>query len=394
VLRTGLLLKKKPFGPFIAPLSPPSAAALKRRTGEEEKMAFSRRQEPSLSYTLKQIADLVGGQVVGDGQVLVSGMNSLAEAQEGEISFFFDRRYEGSLRSTRASALLVAAFTDLYAGPQVVVSRPALVHVKVAGLFCFPGPSFSGISDRALIHKSSVIGRDTTVFPLVYIGEEASIGDKVTLFPGVFVGDRVRIGHRTVIYPNVTILERCIVGNDVTVHAGTVIGSDGFGYAREGPKNVKIPQIGIVQIDDEVEIGANNCIDRATLGKTWIKRGVKTDNLVQIAHNVVVGEDTIIVAQAGIAGSARIGKEVVLGGQVGISDHVHIHDRVMVGSQAGVHGEVKTGEIVSGTPAIPHRVWLRTSGLLPRLPDLRERLRELEKKVKKLESQIKSETAE
>jgi UDP-3-O-[3-hydroxymyristoyl] glucosamine N-acyltransferase len=264
----------------------------------------------------------------------------------------------------------------------------------VAGLFSFPGPSFSGISDKAVIHKSSVIGRNTTVFPLVYVGEEAVIGDEVTLFPGVFVGDRVRIGHRTVLYPNVTILERCIIGNDVAIHAGTVIGSDGFGYVRDGSKNVKIPQIGIVQIDDEAEIGANNCVDRAALGTTWIKRGVKTDNLVQIAHNVVVGEDTIIVAQAAIAGSAQIGKEVVLGGQVAISDHVHIHDRAMVGSQSGVAKNVKTGEIVSGSPAMPHRLWLRTSGLLPRLPDFSERLRNLEKKVKKLESQDKSKTVE
>jgi UDP-3-O-[3-hydroxymyristoyl] glucosamine N-acyltransferase len=347
-----------------------------------------------LSYTLKQIADLVGGKVIGNDQILISGMNSLAEAKEGEISFFVDRRYEESLRSTGASALLVAAFTDRFPGPQVVVPSPALSHITVAGLFSFPGPSFSGVSDKALIPKSSVIGRNTTVFPLVYIGEEAVIGDEVTLFPGVFVGDRVRIGHRTVLYPNVTILERCIIGNDVVIHAGTVIGSDGFGYVRQGSKNVKIPQIGIVQIDDEVEIGANNCIDRAALGKTWIKKGVKTDNLVQIAHNVVVGEDTIIVAQAGIAGSAHIGKEVVLGGQAGISDHARVEDHAMVGSQAGVAKLVKSGEIVSGSPAMPHRLWLRTSGLLTRLPDFSERIRKLEKKLEKLESQIEFKRAE
>jgi UDP-3-O-[3-hydroxymyristoyl] glucosamine N-acyltransferase len=229
---------------------------------------------------------------------------------------------------------------------------------------------------------------------LVYIGEKAVIGDAVILFPGVFVGDQVRIGHRTVIYPNVTILEKCIIGNDVIIHAGTVIGSDGFGYVRDGSKNVKIPQIGIVQIDDEVEIGANNSIDRAALGKTWIKRGVKTDNLVQIAHNVVIGEDTMIVAQAGIAGSACIGKGVVLGGQAGISDHARVEDHAMVGSQAGVAKIVKGGEIVSGTPAMPHRLWLRTSGLITRLPAFSERLRHLEKKVEELENQLKPKTAE
>jgi UDP-3-O-[3-hydroxymyristoyl] glucosamine N-acyltransferase len=343
---------------------------------------------------LKQIADLVDGKVIGNDQILISAINSLTEANEGEISLFLDRRYAESLKSTRASAILVAGPTDLYAGPQVVVSSPALSYVRVARLFSFPGPSFSGISDKAVIHESSVIGRNTIVFPLVYIGEKAVIGDEVILFPGVFVGDEVRIGHRTVIYPNVTILEKCILGNDVTIHAGTVIGSDGFGYVRDGSKNVKIPQIGIVQIDDEVEIGANNSIDRAALGKTWIKRGVKTDNLVQIAHNVVIGEDTIIVAQAGIAGSAHIGKEVVLGGQAGISDHAHVEDRAMVGSQAGVTRIVKSGEIVSGSPAIPHRLWLRTSALIPRLPDFSERLRNLEKKVEELGTQTKSKPTE
>ncbi len=347
-----------------------------------------------MAYTLKQIADVVEGRVIGDDQILISGMNSLAEAKEGEISFFLDRRYEMSLRSTRASALLVAESTDLYAGPQVVVSSPALSHARVARLFPLPGPSFSGISEKAVIHESSVIGRDTIVFPLVYIGEEAVIGDEVTLFPGVFVGDRVRIGHRTVVHPNVAILANCIIGNDVVIHAGTVIGSDGFGYVRNGSKNVKIPQIGIVQIDDEVEIGSNNCIDRAALGRTWIKRGVKTDNLVQIAHNVIIEEDTILVAQAAVGGSARIGKNVVLGGQVAISDHAQVEDHAIVGSQSGVPKKVKAGEIVSGTPAMPHRLWLRTSSLITRLPGFSDRLRNIEKKVEELENTLKSQRAE
>ncbi len=347
-----------------------------------------------MQYTLKQIADLVDGQIIGDDQMLVHGINSLAEAREGEISFFADPRYQEDLKSTGASAIIVNRPTNLYVGPQVVVSNPAHACIRIATLFSLPGPAFFGISDRAVIHKSSVIGNNTTVFPLVYIGEKAVIGDEVILFPGVFVGDGARIGNGTIIFPNVTIMQRCIIGEKVIIHAGTVIGSDGFGYFKEGSKNVKIPQIGTVQIDDEVEIGANNCIDRATLGKTWIKRGVKTDNLVQIAHNVVIGEDTIIVAQVGIAGSASIGKEVVLGGQVGIADHVRVEDRAMVGSQAGVPKIVKQGEIVSGSPAIPHRLWLRTSALTARLPDLNDRLRNLEKKVDALQGQLKSKAME
>ncbi|MCK7510662.1 MAG: UDP-3-O-(3-hydroxymyristoyl)glucosamine N-acyltransferase [Desulfobacterales bacterium] len=170
------------------------------------------------------------------------------------------------------------------------------------------------------------------------------------------------IGNNTVLYPNVTVMNDCVIGEEVIIHAGTVIGSDGFGFVRDGPVNVKIPQMGTVQIDDHVEIGANNCIDRAALGKTWIKRGVKTDNLVQIAHNVVIGEDTILVAQAAIGGSVSVGNQVVIGGQAAIRDHLRVEDRAMIGSQSGVAKSLGQGEIVSGSPAIPHRVWLKTSG--------------------------------
>jgi UDP-3-O-[3-hydroxymyristoyl] glucosamine N-acyltransferase len=183
----------------------------------------------------------------------------------------------------------------------------------------------------------------------------------------------------------VSILHDCVIGNQVIIHAGTVIGSDGFGFVRDGPINVKIPQMGYVQIDDQVEIGANNAIDRAALGKTWIKRGVKTDNLVQVAHNVVIGEDTIIVAMTGISGSTNIGREVVIGGQVGIKDHIKIGDRVMIGSQSGVAKSISPGQVVSGTPSMPHRLWLKATRITPRLPEMYDRLRRLEKKVDELE---------
>jgi UDP-3-O-[3-hydroxymyristoyl] glucosamine N-acyltransferase len=334
---------------------------------------------------LKEIADLVGGEVIGDDQVLITGIHSLLEASPGEISFFGDPRYKESLKETKASALLVPAFTDLYAGPQVVVRNPALAYARVATLFAPPLSRFSGKSEKAYIHKSARIGEDVSIYPFVYVGEEAVIGDHTTLYAGVFVGDRVRIGNGTVIHPNVSILHDCVIGNEVIIHAGSVIGSDGFGFVRDGQINVKIPQIGYVQIDDQVEIGASNTIDRAALGKTWIKRGVKTDNLVQVAHNVVIGEDTVIVAMAGISGSVNIGREVVIGGQVGISDHVKIGDRVMIGSQSGVAKSVASGQVVSGTPSMPHRLWLRTTRVIPRLPEMVDRLRRLEKKVEELD---------
>ena len=335
--------------------------------------------------TLKEIADLVEGQVVGDEQVMITGINSLEDASQGEISFFADPRYKKSLEETRASALLVASVIDHYEGPQVVVSNPSLAYARLTSLFQPPQPRISGISKKAFISKSSKIGENVSIYPLVYVGEEAVIGDNTTLYAGVFVGDRVRVGSGTVIYPNVSILHDCVIGNEVIIHAGSVIGSDGFGFVRQGNINVKIPQIGYVQIDDQVELGANNTVDRAALGRTWIKRGVKTDNLVQVAHNVVIGEDTVIVALTGISGSVNIGREVVIGGQVGINDHITIGDRVMIGSQSGVAKSVPPGGVVSGTPSMPHRVYLRTAILVPRLPQIYERLRRIEKKVEELE---------
>ncbi|MBW1682137.1 MAG: UDP-3-O-(3-hydroxymyristoyl)glucosamine N-acyltransferase, partial [Deltaproteobacteria bacterium] len=212
---------------------------------------------------------------------------------------------------------------------------------------------------------------------------------EVILFPGVFVGDRVRIGAGSVLYPNVTVLGGCLLGRNVILHAGTVVGADGFGFVRDGARSVKVPQLGIVQIDDDCEIGANSCIDRAAFGKTWIRRGVKTDNLVQVGHNVVIGEDTIIVAQAGISGSVKVGREAIIGGQVGIRDHVEIGDRVMIASQSGVAKSIPEGRIVSGSPTMPHRVWLKTTGLIPRLPRLFDRLRTLEKRVETLEQDMR-----
>ena len=341
-----------------------------------------------MELTLREIADSVGGDVIGDDRTVITGINSLDEASYGEISFFADPRYRDSVKKTKASALIVSKVTDLYQRPQVLVSNPTLTYTRVATLFASPIPRYPGISDQAVIHKSSRIGKSSSVYPLVYIGEEAVIGDDVVLFAGVFIGDRVKIGDRTVVYPNVTILQDCIIGNDVIIHSGTVIGSDGFGFVQDGSTSVKIPQMGIVQIDDQVELGANNCVDRAALGKTWIKRGVKTDNHVHVGHNVVIGEDSIVVAQVGISGSVRIGREVMIGGRVGFSDHLEIGDKAMIGGGSGVMQSISPGDIVSGYPAMPHRLWLKTSGLIRRLPQFNDRLRALEKEVDELKRRL------
>lgn len=338
-----------------------------------------------MELTLKEIADSVKGEIKGDDRVIITGINSFDKARYGEVSFLFDQRFKSRVKETKASALLVSELVDGFEGPQVVVSNPKLAYARVADMFAAPTPRFEGISDRAVIDESVRIGENVSIYPMAYVGKEAVIGDDVTVFSGVFIGDRVRIGNGTMVYPNVTIMHDSIIGKDVIIHAGSVIGSDGFGFVKDGALNVKIPQFGFVQIDDQVEIGANNSIDRAAFGKTWIKRGVKTDNLVQIAHNVVIGEDTIIVGQTGISGSVEIGREVVIGGQVGISDHQKIGDRAMIGSKSGVYKSVPPGEKVSGIPTMPHRVWLRTAGLITRLPWLSDRLKSLEKKVEKME---------
>lgn len=332
---------------------------------------------------------MVGGKIVGDDQGIITGINSLHEGSNGDISFFADHRYRDVVKKTKASALLVSKVIDFFQGPQVVVPSPALAYARIAGLFAPPVSRFSGLSPHAFIHQSSQIGENVSIYPTVYVGEEVVIGNGVTLFPGVYLGDRVKIGNNARVYPNVTILHDCVIGNDVIIHAGSVIGSDGFGFVRDGSVNIKVPQIGFVQIDDQVEIGANNTIDRAAMGKTWIKRGVKTDNLVQVAHNVVIGEHTVIVAQTALGGSAQIGQGVVIGGQVAVSDHVKVEDGVMIGSQSGVPKNISKGQTVSGTPAMPHRLWLKTRGLITRLPQFMERLRNLEKRFEELEKLFK-----
>ena len=344
-----------------------------------------------MEITLGKIAEAVGGEVIGDETFAVTGINSLNDADPSEISFFADRRYKESLNKTKAGAILVSQKTPSFKGPQVAVSHVELAYAKVAALFSLPVPRHPGVSQRAVIHEKSVIGQDVSIYPMVYVGEGAEVGDGTTLFPGVFIGERVRIGKRCLIYPNVTILRDCLIGNNVIIHPGTVIGGDGFGFVRDGASSKKIPQIGIVQIDDDVEIGGNNCIDRAALGKTGIKKGTKTDNLVQIAHNVVIGENSIIVAQAGISGSCHIGREVIIGGQVGIIDHIKVGDRAMIGSQSGIAKSIPPGEVVTGSPAIPHRLFLKASTLTARLPEFNQRLRDLEKKMEALEKRSEKE---
>jgi len=223
--------------------------------------------------SLQEIARLIDGEVIGDEMIRISGINALDAAGPGEISFLTSSRYQDRLSNTLASAVILQEKTALYDGAQVIVADPKRAYPKVASLFAPDIPRFPGVSEQASCHGTCRIGKRVSIYPNVFVGEDAEIGDESILFPGVYVGNRVRIGRKTVLYPNVTVLDDCQIGNEVIIHAGTVIGSDGFGFVQEGGHSMKIPQLGIVHIDDQVEIGANNCIDRAAFGKTWIQRG-------------------------------------------------------------------------------------------------------------------------
>jgi UDP-3-O-[3-hydroxymyristoyl] glucosamine N-acyltransferase len=234
------------------------------------------------------------------------------------------------------------------------------------------------------------LGKDLSLYPFVYIGDRCQIGDRVTIYPGVYIGEDSIIGEESILYPNVSIYSGTVIGKRVILHSGVVVGSDGFGYVKEGRRNVKIPQVGGVEIEDDVEIGANTTIDRGALGKTIIRRGVKIDNLVQVAHNVVIGEDSIIVAQVGISGSAKIGSNVILAGQVGVVDHIEIGDNVRVGAQSGITHDLAANQGYIGSPALPQREFLRAATVFPKLPEMRKTLLEIEKRLKKIEETISS----
>jgi UDP-3-O-[3-hydroxymyristoyl] glucosamine N-acyltransferase len=342
----------------------------------------------TMKKKLKELAEWVGGIVVGDGEVEISRVASIETAQAGEITFIANPKYLPKLNETNASAVIVSKEITQANKPLLCVTQPSVAFAKIVGLFSFEPYQPKGIDPSAWVSPTAQLGKDLTIYPFVYIGDRCRIGDRVRLHPGVFVGEDSIIGEESVIQPNVSIYSGTVIGKRVILHSGVVVGSDGFGYVKEGKKNVKIPQVGSVVIEDDVEIGANTTIDRAALGKTIIQRGVKIDNLVQVAHNVIIGEDSIIVAQVGISGSTKIGTNVTLAGQVGIVDHVEIGDNVIVGAQAGVTHDLAANQGYVGSPALPHREFLRAITVFPKLPEIRKSLLDNERRLKKIEGKI------
>jgi len=343
----------------------------------------------AIRKSLSELADHVEGKVIGDGSVVIHRVAAIDEAGPGEITFLTNPRYQKFLPRCKASAVIVGAGVVGRAdfGPLsfIEAADPYVAFAKILTLF-FPGPRFGGErSAAAHIDGSAELANGVTVFPNVFIGARGKIGRGSVLFPGVFIGADAEIGSDCLLHPNVVVREGCRIGDRVILHAGVVIGSDGFGYAGAGAGRVKIPQVGIVIVEDDVEIGANTTVDRATLGKTVIQRGAKIDNLVQIAHNVVIGEHSVVAAQAGIAGSTRLGKNVTLAGQVGVVNHIQIGDGAIIGPQSGIPKSVPPGAVLSGgIAAAPHHDWLKVMTLLPQLPSLWSTVHRLEREVARL----------
>lgn len=333
---------------------------------------------------LRELASLLNGEISGDQETDITGVSGIYGAQKGDITFVSSKKYLKDIAGTRASCVIVKEFiTDLRI-PQLRVSNPYLGFAKLLEHFYAKPAKPTGISRDAFVSDTATIAEPVSVFPFCYISDDVSVGRETVIHPHVYIGENSSVGEQCIIYPHVTLREGVRIGNRVIIHSGSVIGSDGFGYVFEQGSYYKIPQVGGVIIEDDVEIGANVSIDRATTGNTVIGKGTKIDNLAQIAHNVTIGSHAIIVAQVGIAGSTQAGDYVTLGGQVGVAEHTKIDSGTMVGAQSGIMGHLTKG-VYSGSPAIPHRDWLKSQVIFARLPELQKRIQELEEKVRELE---------
>ncbi len=342
-----------------------------------------------MEMTVGEIAALVGGEVVGDPGVRIRGVNGIKEAKPGDLTFVRAARYMPYLKTTLASAVLLAEQAEGCAIPMIIVGHPDLAFAQVLQRWekvqlIHP----TGIHPTAVIAPEAQLGAEVAVDAHVRIAEDAVIGDRVVLYAGCYVGRRARIGADTVVYPNVVLREDTEIGARCIIHGGAVIGGDGFGFAPLGGQWMKIPQVGRVVIEDDVEIGSNTTIDRATFGETRVRRGTKIDNLVQIGHNTVIGEHCALAGMAGVSGSVIIGDGVRIGAAAGIAGHLDIGAGATVGARSGVHKSVGAGKVVTGYPAIDHELFLRVSAAHKQLPELIRRMRSLERQVQALEKKL------
>jgi len=341
------------------------------------------------SITVKELAKFLNCRFEGDGNTKILGVSSLEQAKKGDLIFCQDPKFRDLLEKTTASAAIVPIEEKFDRIPTLHSEQPYVSFIKALEMFYTPYRPEPGIHPQALVSPSAKIGKDVAISAFVFVDDDVEIGDGSVLFPMVSVYPKVKIGKQVVCHSSVSIREDCRIGNRVILHNGVVIGSDGFGFqkAKDG-SYIKIPQKGIVIIEDDVEIGANTTVDRAALGETIIKKGTKIDNLVQVAHNVEIGPDSILVAQTGIGGSSKIGKNFIAGGQVGIPDHITIGDDVIIAAKSGITKDLPTGSFVSGSPHLDIRVWRKAWAAIPQLYDLFREFRKLKKRVEELENKL------
>ena len=346
-----------------------------------------------MKVTAQKIAGLLGGSIEGNPDVLITHLAKIEEAGEGAITFLANPKYTHFVYSTGASAIVV----DKHFKPDhpvratlIRVAEPYKAFSELLEYYNSNIPQKTGIEPHSFIHPSAKIGKNVYIGAFAYIGEKAVIGDHAKIFPQVYIGADVHVGEGSILYPGVKVYHDCRIGRNCIIHAGTVIGSDGFGFAPDGADYKKIPQIGNVVIGDNVEIGANSTIDRATMGSTIIRNGVKLDNQLQVAHNVEIGENTVIAAQTGISGSTKIGRNCQIGGQVGMAGHIHIGNNVRVGAQSGIINDVEDNKVLIGSPAIDAQNFRKSSVLFKNLSKLYEDVKELKRQINNQETNTKT----
>lgn len=341
-----------------------------------------------MEFTAKQIADMIGGRVEGNMQATVNSFAKIEEGKPGAISFLSNPKYTHYLYDTHSSVVLINEDLELEKPVSATLIRVKNAYESVARLLQLyesMKPRKTGVDPNAYISEKATIGKDVYIGAFAYIGDGVVIGNGTQVFPHTVISDGVTIGENCTLFPNVTIYQGCKLGNNVTIHAGSVIGADGFGFAPNIDGYDKIPQIGIVVIEDNVEIGANTCIDRSTMGQTVIRKGVKLDNLIQVAHNCEIGENTVMSAQVGMAGSTKIGAWCMIGGQAGFSGHIHVADKTFVGAQCGVIGNTKgDGEQLIGSPAVNPKMYFKARALDAKLPDMYRQIAQLQREIDEL----------